>query len=204
MRPMIVRLRRSLAQLGSIRKRTWLICALLWTPSLCAQQPRTGTSRPVRPAAIEQAAEPSIKKERPISAEQVRELLSLTGMGGLQKEAISQMMPALRAALPPYVPGDVLQDFENRMLGPKMQATVVQAYQAHLSASDATAAIAFYRSAAGQHFVAATPQITHDVQIGVQELAQREMLDVVKLHQAEINAAKLKYEAAHISTPPKT
>jgi hypothetical protein len=182
---------------------TCLICASLLGLSVCAQTTQA-VPRPPQAAhrAEARAAVQSASSAKKVSAAQVKELMELTGMGEIQKEAIDQMMPALRQALPPYVPGDVFQDFENRMLGPELQVTIIRAYQAHLSAQDAMAAIAFYRSEAGRHVLAATPQITHDVQVGVQEFAQKEMLEIVKMHQAEINAAKMKYQAAHPSSPP--
>lgn len=185
---------------------TCLICASLFALSVCAQTtqavPRPPQVAHRAEAAAGRAAVQSSSSAKKVSAAQVKKLMELTGMGEIQKEAIEQMMPALRQALPPYVPGDVLQDFENRMLGPELQVTIIRAYQTHLSAQDAMAAIAFYRSEAGRHVLAATPQITHDVQVGVQEFAQKEMLEIVKMHQAEINAAKMKYQAAHPSSPP--
>ena len=139
----------------------------------------------------------------PVTATQVRELMNVTGMAKLEKEAVDQIMPTVRASMPPYMPVDVLQDIETSLFGPDMEAAIVRAYQAHLSTEDAAAAIAFYSSPAGHHMVTATPEIVHDLQVQSGEIVQKVMSEILKRHQAEIDAAKLKYEEAHPWSPPK-
>jgi TonB family protein len=139
----------------------------------------------------------------PITTEQVHEMMQLTGAINLTKQMLDDMMPTLRQSMPPYMPPDVLDDFEKTLLGSDFEAMMVRTYQAHLSAEDAAEIIAFYRTSAGQHMLAAMPQIAKDSQAAGQQLGEQVMVEVLQRHRAEIEAAKEKYRMQHPWTAPK-
>jgi TonB family protein len=139
----------------------------------------------------------------PITTEQVHELMQLTGAINLTKQMLDGMMPALRHSMPPYMPNDVLDDFETSLLGADFEAMLVRTYQAHLSADDATAIIAFYKTPSGQHMLAAMPQIAKESQTAGQQLGEQVMMQVLQRHQAEIEAAKEKYDLQHPWSAPR-
>ncbi|HTV81091.1 MAG TPA: TonB family protein [Acidobacteriaceae bacterium] len=139
----------------------------------------------------------------PITAEQVHEMMQLTGAVNLTKQMLDGMMPTLRQSMPAYMPPDVLDDFEKTLLGSDFEAMMVRTYQAHLSSEDAAVVIAFYKTPAGQHMLAAMPQIAKDSQAAGEQLGQQVMMEVLQRHQTEIEAAKEKYETQHPWSAPK-
>jgi TonB family protein len=155
------------------------------------------------PSSQSGAAEPGGDQppEHPVTVEQVHELLELTGTAHLQKQMLDGMMPSLRQMMPPYVPPDVMDDFEKSLLGADMDDMMVHAYQRHLSTEDAVEVIAFYKTPAGQHTIATMPAIAKELQAGGQQLGQQVMMEVVERHRTEIEAAKKKYDQEHGSAP---
>lgn len=141
--------------------------------------------------------------EHPITSDQVQELMDLTGMTALQREMIQQLMPAVRQAMPPYIPDDVFGDFQNRILGGDMQALIVKAYQNHVSTEDAAAMIEFYKTPAGHHAILMMPVLMKELQQDGAQLGQETMLKVLEDHHLEIDAAKQKYEQDHPWSAPK-
>jgi hypothetical protein len=139
----------------------------------------------------------------PITADQVHEMLQLSGAARLRRQIFDTMMPMVRQSMPPYMPPDVMDDFENSFLGADFEAALLHTYQAHLSTDDGAQIIAFYKTPAGQHLLLAMPQIARDSQIAGEQLAQQVMMEVLQRHQTEIDAAKLKYESQHPWSAPK-
>ncbi len=178
------------------------------TPSgAIAPPPQNGQTLPVHTetVTIPLTAPPdeSAPPAHPVTLEQVHELMQLTGTTNLMKQLLDSMMPSLRHSMPPYFPADVLDDFEKSLLGSDFEGMLVHTYQAHLSTEDAAEIIAFYKTPAGQHMLAATPQILKDSQLAGQQLGEQTMMEVLQRHQAEIDAAKEKYESQHPWAAPK-
>lgn len=193
-----------------MRRRFWLAWALTAAAPVWAQTAASTSQAPGPPAGDAAAAPtqtapatPAAAPEHPITAEQVHEMMELTGTLRLQKQMLDGMMPALRRTMPAYVPADVMDDFENSVLGPEMDAAIVKTYQEHLSTEDAAATIAFYRTPAGQHALAAMPAILRDLQTAGAQIGMQVMEEVMERHKAEINDAKQKYEMMHPWSAPK-
>lgn len=178
-----------------MRKCMWLVCALAIGVPASAQNGSTAPATP--PAAQSAPAAQDQPPAHPITAAQVHEMMELTGTANLMKQMLDGMMPTIRQSLPAYVPADVLDDFEKSLLGADFEGMLVHTYQAHLSAEDADGIIAFYKTPAGQHLLLAMPAIVQQSQEAGQQLGEQVMLDVLKRHQAEIEAAKKQYEAQH-------
>lgn len=170
--------------------------------SLAALPP--GAQAPVLGGVIGAGAPPSPgAPAHPITAEQVHEMMQLTGAVNISKQMLDGIMPSIRQAMPPYMPPDVLDDFEKTLLGADFEAMIVRTYQAHLSADDGAAILAFYKTPAGQHLLATMPAIAKESQLGGEQLGQQVMMEVLQRHQTEIEAAKEKYEMQHPWTAPK-
>jgi TonB family protein len=135
---------------------------------------------------------------------EVQELMDLTGMAALQRQMVQQMMPTLRQAMPPYMPDDVFEDFQNRILGGDMQALIVKAYQNHVSTEDAAEMIAFYKTPAGHRSIQMMPMLMQELQAAGAKLGQDTMEKVLEQHSSEIEAAKQKYEQQHPWSAPKS
>lgn len=177
-----------------MRKVVCLGCALFLTLPVFAQQ----SAAPAQPASAVSAAAPA----NAVTADHVQQLMDLTGTAALQKQMMHNMMPTLQKAMPPYIPQDVLDDFERSVLGKDMQDAIIRVYQEHLSSDDAAAAIAFYKTPAGKRLLAATPVIMQELQGAGAQIGMKVMQDVMERHKTEIQAAKDKYEQEHPSSAP--
>jgi hypothetical protein len=141
--------------------------------------------------------------EHPITAEQVHQLMDLTGMSALQRQMFQGLMPAIRQSMPPYIPDDVFNDFQNRILGGDMDSLIVTAYQKHVSTEDAAVMIDFYKTPAGHRATLVMPILMKELQAGGARLGEDTMFQVLQAHHLEIDAAKQKYEQEHPSSAPK-
>lgn len=146
----------------------------------------------------------AVPPEHPITVDQVHEMMRLTGSSDIAKQMLDGMMPVLKQNMPPYMPDDVLDDFEKTLVyGGVFDRMVVQAYQAHFSTEDAAVTIEFYKTPAGQRILAAMPLILKDTQAAGEQAGEQTMMEVLERHKAEIDAAKLKYEQEKPWTAPK-
>jgi uncharacterized protein len=110
----------------------------------------------------------------------------------------------LRQNMPPYMPEDVLDDFEKTLIyGGVFEKMVVQAYQAHISTEDAAITIEFYKTPAGQRILATMPLVLKDTQAASEQAGEQTMMEVLERHKAEIDAAKQKYEQQKPWTAPQ-
>ncbi len=159
--------------------------------------PDTGATDAVPAAAQDQPP------AHPVTPEQVHEMLQLTGALGMIKQFADAMMPTIRQEMPPYMPDDVFADFQKSFLGANLEDAITRAYQKHVSTEDAAAAIAFYRTPAGQRILAIQPTLEKELQEQGRQLAVQTMMEVLERHKSEIDNAKKQYEASHLWTPPK-
>lgn len=135
----------------------------------------------------------------PVTAAQVYEILRLTGTDPTRRQMVDEMLPYLKQMMP-YMPDDVVADFQHSLTTADFQGTMIHAFQQHLSREDAGAIIAFYRTPAGRRMIATMPQILNDGQQAGTELGQHLMLQVIQRHKAEIDAAAASYHAEHPPT----
>ena len=183
-----------------MRKIVCLSCALfLALPAVAQQSAAPAQAAPSATSAPAAALTP----DHAVSADQVQQLMDLTGTAALQKQMMHNMMPTLQKAMPPYMPQDVLDDLERSVLGKDMQDAIVRVYQEHLSSDDAAAAIAFYKTPEGQRMLAAMPVILQELQSAGAQIGMKVMQDVMLRHKLEIQAAKDKYDQEHPWSAPK-
>jgi uncharacterized protein len=175
-----------------MRKCAGLVCAVMMAMPVVAQQ-ATPPSGDAATAANAVTAAP----EHPITADQVHEMLQLTGALKLMQQMLDGLMPVLKQSLPPYMPVDVFEDFRRSLLGVDLQAALVTSYQAHISTEDAAQILTFYRTPAGQRLLAAMPLIQKDTQRIGQQMGQQVMVEVLERHKSEIDAARQQYQQMH-------
>ena len=168
-----------------MRKRTWLVCGVMLMGLPLFAQQAAGGGATAAPA--EQAP------AHPATVDQVHEMLQLTGYANLKKQMVASMVPYLKQAMP-FIPADVLSDFEGRMEKADFETIIVKSYQAHLSTEDAAQMIVFYKTPAGQHMIAQMPLILKETQQAGAELGQKTMGDVIEAHKAEVEDAAKKYQ----------
>lgn len=138
----------------------------------------------------------------PVTAEQVYQILSLTGGDTLRREMLDGMVPHLKEMMP-YVPANVVEDIQRRLGSADYEGAMVRAFQQHLSTEDAAAIIAFYESPAGRHMVNVLPSVMDDGRQAAAELGQQVMLDVMRRHKDEIDAAAKLYRDEHMQSAPQ-
>jgi uncharacterized protein len=177
-----------------MRKLGWLVCAamMMGLPAL-AQQTEWNPER---------AAQDAAPPEHPVTVDQVREMIQLSGAMSLARQAMQSLIPAIRQMMPPYVPADVLDDINRRLFAADLETTVIHAYQAHLSTEDGAAIIAFYKTPAGQRLLGAMPQIMKESQQAGARMGQQIVSEVIEKHHAEIEAARAKYVQEHSGSAP--
>ncbi len=140
----------------------------------------------------------------PITTAQVHELLELTGANRLKDEMIHNTMAYLQRALPPYMPKDVVDDFETSFAKMDVETMSIKAYQKHISTEDAAQFIAFYKTPAGRHFARILPVIAQEVQVSATQQASQISREVIARHMDEIKAATAKYHQQQPDTPTIT
>jgi hypothetical protein len=174
-----------------MRKLTWLVCAVvcLGLPALAQQS--AGTAQP---------AQASPPPAHPVTVDQVHEMLQLTGYTNLKKQMVGNMVPYLRQAMP-FLPADVLDDFEKRMEAADFESIIIKSYQAHLSTEDAAQIIVFYRTPAGRRMISQMPVILKETQQAGAVLGQSTMSEIIEAHKAEVEDAAKKYQQSGTAVP---
>ncbi|HEY1499994.1 MAG TPA: DUF2059 domain-containing protein [Acidobacteriaceae bacterium] len=186
-------------------KLAWLVCAGLMGATVLAQQTgaKPGSPAEAIAAAGPQGATQDARPAHPITPAQVQEMMRLTGAANLQKQMLDTMLPYLKQSMPPYMPDDVMNDFEAKMAQFDMEPMILKSYQAHLSTEDAAQIIAFYKTPAGRRLIVAMPLVMKEMQQGGAEMGQQIMQQVVEQHRTEIEDAQKKYLQGHPAAAPK-
>lgn len=136
-----------------------------------------------------------------ITREQVHEIMELTHTNQVAHQAMRQSMAAMREAFPPYMPADVIVELEQTLMKIDFEPMAVTAYQKHISTQDAAQIIAFYKTPAGQHLLAAMPEITREMKLTAAQEGSRIAQKVIEQHMDEIKAARKQYMQDHSGQP---
>lgn len=129
----------------------------------------------------------------PVTPEQVRAILALTGAADVRRQMLDGLVPHVKTMLP-YMPQSVLNDIQQSMAIADFDGAVIHAYQERLSTEEAAQIIAFLETAAGRKMTSVLPQVQEEGQQAGAELGQQVMLEVIQRHEAEIEAAKKRYQ----------
>jgi len=156
----------------------------------------TTTAKPADKGRAVVAASAERAPEHPVTAAQVYEILQVTGTDTLRRQMLDGMLPYLKQMMP-YLPADVVADFQQSLGTADFQGAMVRSFQQHLSTEDAAEIIAFYKSPAGKHMIAVMPKVLDEGQQAGSELGQQVMFEVIQRHKDEIDAAAKTYHEAH-------
>jgi hypothetical protein len=186
-----------------VRHSAWLVFFLLLGVTVSAE---SATGKPAsRTAAGTTGAgqAPEAAPAHPMTVAQVREILALTSVGNMKQQMLEGMLPFVQQMLP-YMPDSVVDDFRHSLEMADFDAALVRTFQAHLSTEDAAKIIAFYKTPAGRRMIGVMPLIEGEGQQAGAELGQQVMLQVIERHQAELDAAKKKYQQEHTVSSPQS
>jgi hypothetical protein len=174
-----------------MRRWTWMGLVLMLASLAAAAE-----STAAKPATVKAVGLPVTAQEaapaHPVTPEQVREILALSGAADVKQQMLDGLVPHVKEMLP-YIPQSVLDDIQQSMAIADFDGAVVRAYQKRLSTEEAAQIIAFLRTPAGHKMANVLPQVQDEGQQAGAELGQQVMLEVIQRHQAEIEAAKARY-----------
>lgn len=120
--------------------------------------------------------------------ESVQKLMDITGAANVGQIMMSQMMPALKQAIPD-ASESFWQDIQAEMNFDKMIVEIIPVYQQHLSEEDIQAILQFYTTPAGKNLISSQPAIMQQsMQIG-QQWGQKIFMQVMQKHAALKNEA---------------
>ena len=131
----------------------------------------------------------------PATEDQIREYMSLIRAEKVARETMDQSLKTAQIAAAPYYPASFWDDMRAAVQKVDIVGAYVTVYQRYMSQEQMQAVIDFYRSPAGQTLLRAQPLAIRDAQAIVRQQAGELGRAVELKHQAEIEAAKKKYEA---------
>jgi len=181
--------------------RRWAWMGLVLAVSLAAAAESTA-SKPVQGGAGSAGmASAEAAPAHPVTPEQVREILALTGAADVRRQMLDGLVPHVKTMLP-YMPQSVLNDIQQSMAIADFDGAVIHAYQERLSTEEAAEIIAFLRTPAGRKMTSVLPQVQEEGQQAGAQLGQQVMLEVIQRHEAEIEAAKKRYQQEQAAGVP--
>jgi hypothetical protein len=173
--------------------RRWAWTGFVLAVSLAAAAESTAGKTSAGEAAVTPAASTETAPAHPVTPEQVREILDLTGAANVKQQMLDGLLPHVKTMLP-YMPQSVLDDIQQSMAIADFDGAVIRAYQKRLSKEDAAEIIVFLRTPAGRRMTSVLPQVQDEGREAGAELGRQVMLEVIQRHQTEIEAAKARYE----------
>jgi hypothetical protein len=179
-----------------MRNATLALCCFLIAAPAIAQ--RSAASSPTATSSAESQTPPP--PAHPITDEQAKEMLELTGANDIKTQLMQGMMNYFRQSMP-FIPKDVMGDLEQSLEKLDLQTPMIEAYKQRISQDDATAIIAFYKTPAGKDMIKAMPVLMRQAQqMGIQ-MGRQTAQEVVTRHRPEIEAAAKQYQQEHAPKP---
>ena len=127
-------------------------------------------------------------------------MLQMTGALELKEQLLHSVMNYFRTSMP-FMPKDVSDDLEESFGKLDLETPIIAIYKQHISADDAVAIIAFYKTPAGKDMIQSMPAIMQQSQqVGLQ-LGRKTAQEVVERHRPEIEAAAKQYQQEHAPRP---
>jgi hypothetical protein len=101
----------------------------------------------------------ALAEGKPSKTDDVRKLLTLSGVPQLGKQVVSNLVAGMRKEAP-NVPERFWTDFRDGVRTEELLELIVPIYERALTAEEVKALLAFYESPAGKKFVALQPTLT--------------------------------------------
>lgn len=131
----------------------------------------------------------------PATPEQIREYLTVTHSDETAHKLMAQSLQAMRAAGNPAIPAVVWEEMGDEFAKFDLITPMISSYQRYLSQEDLAAAIAFYRTDAGQRILASQPYIISAAQDSLRKMGQDIGRQIVERHKSEIEARSKELDA---------
>jgi hypothetical protein len=139
-----------------------------------------------------QSGEKSAPPTNPITLEQTKEMFDLMHFRSTMLKMLHANLQQQRQRAP-FIPDDVWQDFETSFGKADFVPVFLPVYQKYLSEADATRALEFYRTPAGQHVLGVMPALMQDVAAAAQMKGDQIAQQVFERHHQEIEDAQKKF-----------
>ena len=166
------------------------------TPSAGSQS--TPNSKPSAASSAETAA--AHAPANPLTDAQAKQMLEMTGALDIKEQLLHSVMNYFHSSMP-FMPKDVSDDLEQSFGKLDLETPIIAIYKQHISADDAVAIIAFYKTPAGKDMIESMPTIMQQSQqVGLQS-ARKTAQEVVERHRPEIEAAAKQYQQEHAPKP---
>ena len=136
----------------------------------------------------------------PLTDAQAHQMLELTGATKIKGQLTNGYMNYIHSSMP-FLPKDVADDLEQSFGKLDLDTSIIAVYKQHISADDADAIIAFYKTPAGKDMMNAMPAILQQQQQVAVQQGRKTAQDVIERHRPEIEAAAKKYQDEHAPKP---
>ena len=148
------------------------------------------TSGAAAPKLVSRAAGDVPPPEHPATPEQVKQYLELTKSVENAHHAFAQMVANSKTQAPPYFPADFWADVDHSFNAIDIASELVPIYQRYFSQEDMAAALAFYKTPAGQRVLNEQPLAAVGASDVLRRDGQRVGQETFARHKDEIDAAK--------------
>lgn len=194
-----------------MRKSALALSCILLTGVAVAQQKPAGSSTSSTPATSKTPAASSSSDAsnaapgaqapaNPLTDAQAHEMLELTGAVKMKEQLTHGYINYFHTSMP-FLPKDVTDDLEQSLDKVDLETPIIAIYKQHVSADDATAIIAFYKTPAGKDMIDAMPAIMQQSQQVGMQLGRKTAQEVIQRHRPEIEAAAKQYQEEHAPKP---
>jgi hypothetical protein len=178
------------------------LCSFTLLGSALAQQTPSSSTAPAKAPGASSSSAPAATQApaNPLTDAQAKQMLQMTGALEMKEQLLHSVMNYFRTSMP-FMPKDVSDDLEQSFGKLDLETPIIAIYKQHISASDADAIIAFYKTPAGKDMIQAMPEIMQQSQqVGLQ-LGRKTAQEVVERHRPEIEAAAKQYQQEHAPKP---
>jgi hypothetical protein len=185
-----------------MRNAVLALCSFALLGSALAQQTPSSSTAPAKAPAASSSSAPAATQApgNPLTDAQAKQMLQMTGALEMKEQLLHSVMNYFRTSMP-FMPKDVSDDLEQSFGKLDLETPIIAIYKQHISASDADAIIAFYKTPAGKDMIQAMPEIMQQSQqVGLQ-LGRKTAQEVVERHRPEIEAAAKQYQQEHAPKP---
>lgn len=175
----------------------FLITLLLAAPGFAQQAPSKSSANHQPTVHVYKVQQYPPLSAHPITAEQIHEIMRLTHANDLARQNLLNRFSVLRLSMPPYFPQDIFVEILEQSEKIDFEPIEKPIYQNYISAEDAAKVIAFYKTPAGQHLIAAMPGIARVMDSEGAREGTKIAQQVINEHADEMKAAAAKYQAEH-------
>ena len=185
-----------------MRNAVLALCSFTLLGSALAQQTPSSSTAPAKAPAASSSSAPAAAQApaNPLTDAQAKQMLQMTGAIEMKEQLLHSVMNYFRSSMP-FMPKDVSDDLEESFGKLDLETPIIAIYKQHISATDADAIIAFYKTPAGKDMIQSMPAIMQQSQqVGLQ-LGRKTAQEVVERHRPEIEAAAKQYQQEHAPKP---